>query len=539
MRKITKNLIATLLIICNVFIIAYETNAENEMTEVTDIVVFIDEKPINSYFSNGTNYIAVNDINNYGFDVLVENNNMNIKRNPDKELSFPDKTIVNITKEEYLNQNTYQIYDGKAYVTIDDKKINSKSINGEEYIAVRALEKYAVIIWDQEAKTAKLDIMKKEFERKEQAADLATINYSDFISGGYNKLASLPNDSEFKLLNHIGEVDGEKRAGFGRLNLEYLDGDKNAVNINCTGYWDGNKIIGGNYLDEELITKAEVPQSQSIYRVTDIEELMNSYYIEIDIDYNNKENSKRIERRRKYKDTTPEGIDGTVRIAKIDGLVQISKIDEKYKFGYRIVNTGIWEDDTLLQDECFIPTDKEFNEIFDEIFKETVLWQLVEYECYIPTEAELDDLYYERFTKDLTPYMQELFDKMDAVSEDYYEGIYIPGSVDECIVELKKSLPEETLNELKNIDEKNLSGTHFGLGLWIRNNLLYGPIKLRTFFYKNGIFHVDDMSSIIVKALHKDLNGKEFDFDKSVKKAKANYVSSKVSGKFFDISNYN
>ena len=60
--------------------------------------------------------------------------------------------------------------------------------------------------------------------------------------------------------------------------------------------------------------------------------------------------------------------------------------------------------------------------------------------------------------------------------------------------------------------------SHFGLGLWIRNNWgLWKGSRLSNFFIANGIFHPDDMSGIILTSYHRKLNGIEIQLEKQIK----------------------
>ena len=60
---------------------------------------------------------------------------------------------------------------------------------------------------------------------------------------------------------------------------------------------------------------------------------------------------------------------------------------------------------------------------------------------------------------------------------------------------------------------------HFGLGLFLRNTLLrnHGESEiLLSFFNKLGIFHIDDMSGIILTSYHRRLNNKEINLQEQV-----------------------
>ena len=75
--------------------------------------------------------------------------------------------------------------------------------------------------------------------------------------------------------------------------------------------------------------------------------------------------------------------------------------------------------------------------------------------------------------------------------------------------QIKKSLPkieklfnESALEEFMNCNSSNLSLYHFGLGTWIRNNLLQENTRLYNTFIKFGIVQKDAISSLIISQFH-------------------------------------
>lgn len=68
---------------------------------------------------------------------------------------------------------------------------------------------------------------------------------------------------------------------------------------------------------------------------------------------------------------------------------------------------------------------------------------------------------------------------------------------------IKKLFTKENLLKFKNTSISDLYFYHFGLGTWIRNNLLYPKESLLySLFLENGIEHPDDMSFFIIKLFH-------------------------------------
>lgn len=66
-------------------------------------------------------------------------------------------------------------------------------------------------------------------------------------------------------------------------------------------------------------------------------------------------------------------------------------------------------------------------------------------------------------------------------------------------------------------ESKFLAETHFGLGMWMRNNWrLWRNSKLSRYFNGLGIYHTDDMSSIILQSFYRKLKGDALNLDKQV-----------------------
>lgn len=88
--------------------------------------------------------------------------------------------------------------------------------------------------------------------------------------------------------------------------------------------------------------------------------------------------------------------------------------------------------------------------------------------------------------------------------------IYIPKNIYDCLAELKKMLPPDVIAEIKGLkSEKEMVQYHFDLGRWIRNFWgLWGGSRLSHYFKDQGMNHPDDMSSLVLVVLWRDLNGK-------------------------------
>ena len=95
---------------------------------------------------------------------------------------------------------------------------------------------------------------------------------------------------------------------------------------------------------------------------------------------------------------------------------------------------------------------------------------------------------------------------------------YIPTDLEDAVRTLKDNMTAKDLETFKG--EDNPSKYHFFLGMTLRNNWgLWHKSRLAHWFFDTyKIWHADDMSGIILDALHCELNGKEFDIEAEVSK---------------------
>ena len=73
---------------------------------------------------------------------------------------------------------------------------------------------------------------------------------------------------------------------------------------------------------------------------------------------------------------------------------------------------------------------------------------------------------------------------------------------------IEELFTKEELSEFLNSDKDKLFLYHFGLGIWIRNNLIYGKEELIKMFNERHVYHVDDMSGFIIREFHSWLKDK-------------------------------
>lgn len=96
---------------------------------------------------------------------------------------------------------------------------------------------------------------------------------------------------------------------------------------------------------------------------------------------------------------------------------------------------------------------------------------------------------------------------------------YKPINLEEAVIQLTKILPDTTQQKILSMTEDEfLGGSHFGLGMWIRNNWgLWRGGELAKEFNHKGIFHPDDMSGIILKCYYRQLHSQDWELDEQIK----------------------
>lgn len=94
---------------------------------------------------------------------------------------------------------------------------------------------------------------------------------------------------------------------------------------------------------------------------------------------------------------------------------------------------------------------------------------------------------------------------------DSLSGIYIPKDLEDCFKQIDSFWSDSTKLKAKSWTEDEFTGkTHFGLGMWMRNNWqLWGGSRLSKYFNDKGIYHPDDMSGIILDSYHRYLMGSD------------------------------
>lgn len=96
-------------------------------------------------------------------------------------------------------------------------------------------------------------------------------------------------------------------------------------------------------------------------------------------------------------------------------------------------------------------------------------------------------------------------------------GVYIPMNLEDSFGELKKMLHPDLLKQIREGPEREMVGFHMSLGLWMRNNWgLWAGSRLGKYFNGIGIFHPDDMSSIILDSFWRHLKSQPIKLEEQV-----------------------
>lgn len=103
---------------------------------------------------------------------------------------------------------------------------------------------------------------------------------------------------------------------------------------------------------------------------------------------------------------------------------------------------------------------------------------------------------------------------------DSLETVYIPVDLPDCMRQLDSILTPENKELIKSLDEKDFTAkTHFGLGMWMRNNWgLWTGSRLAKYFSEQGIHHPDDMSGVILRCYYHYVKGKKVNYQQMLRK---------------------
>ena len=94
-----------------------------------------------------------------------------------------------------------------------------------------------------------------------------------------------------------------------------------------------------------------------------------------------------------------------------------------------------------------------------------------------------------------------------------------PKNLNEAIILLDKAYTIKEKKEIFDMTESEyITKSQFSTGLWIRYNWgLSQGSKLSLYFNDLGIYHPNDMTSIIVHSYYRHLHNQDFELDKQIK----------------------
>jgi hypothetical protein len=112
-----------------------------------------------------------------------------------------------------------------------------------------------------------------------------------------------------------------------------------------------------------------------------------------------------------------------------------------------------------------------------------------------------------------------------------YKDKYVPTDLDDALRYLTCVWSDKGKEEFKNKVEKHaVAELHFGTGLQMRNGwgLWEGKNSLTQYFNSKGVFHPDDISSIILTSFHRQLNNKDIGLENQIQLYKDYWEKSKT-----------
>jgi hypothetical protein len=126
--------------------------------------------------------------------------------------------------------------------------------------------------------------------------------------------------------------------------------------------------------------------------------------------------------------------------------------------------------------------------------------------------------------------MEELLKKWENKQENL---AYFIQDLDECF-EFLQSRVVDYKSFIREEEKTATIRAHHGLGRWLRNTLgLWADLvkdpeersPLAKWFNERGIFHPDDMSSIILTSWHRHLNNKDIELKKQIKRYRGHWLN--------------
>lgn len=298
----------------------------------TDIVTFIDMRPIASYNINNSTYIAAEDLQGYGFSVQWdgENRSLTVTRSPDPNANyaFMPKEGINVLKKDcVIGKRLFTVYPTDIRTVVGGDPVSAYNINGKTLINVNELERFGYISWNGNKRKIDVKILEKELG---QQYSVITENYKqnylllEDTSQGYTA-------SEYDVTRYIGEVDRNSPHGIGLMETEGADSCQTYNNI-ALGYFQ-NGLKHGAMLEKN-----------TFHTICCI----NHFYTQYSYDLLQYENGQlngycllTYERDDNYDNCTRT--EGFYQDGQLNGWGRIGHFDDDYLYGFVIDEEGIYK----------------------------------------------------------------------------------------------------------------------------------------------------------------------------------------------------
>ncbi len=197
MKKITAFIISAMILLHCVPVMAAH------MASRSEIRAFIDYTPIDSYIIDGYTYIAVDELVNYGFEVVYDEaaRSLNVSR-----IKFATPIYTReMWEKSTARQTSAEIGNSDISVYLDGERTESYFADGKLLIMIDALHKYGTFEWDASSKKVSITMFQDELQRElDNAEGVAEIVMKD---DGYFKTIYKGQVDENNAPNGIGRLE--------------------------------------------------------------------------------------------------------------------------------------------------------------------------------------------------------------------------------------------------------------------------------------------------------------------------------------------
>lgn len=244
-------LISIMMSICSISVFAQKIAVKS------DIKAFIDYTPIRSYNVDGYTYVIAEELRNYGFDVIWNNDERTLKISR-KELTTPIYTKELFDADSDPVSSSYIIYPTDIKTYLNDIEANSFNIGGQTVIQIDELSRCGNFEWDAENREVKVMIYEAELQNLyEQAENKVEIDKLEW-----------PTMTYIGQVNEKGEPDG---IGSMREVFSYSGAGVVYTKIDeMLGFFKEGRPYGKIYLNRYL-TAGKVGESISIKFIGEID----------------------------------------------------------------------------------------------------------------------------------------------------------------------------------------------------------------------------------------------------------------------------